>query len=308
MATNTWNGMTFTNIARRGISALEQALIPMQGFSFDLSADVAPQGSIVSTRIVPAATAPTDLVDDESNSYATVVDNVSTTAVTVTLDPHPVTGFGLSDTEAQQIGAGVWSDTLARLVETHGRAIGNAVLNSLFALITNSNYSTAGLVTAASAFDADDVADLRNVAVTAGWDMGANPVLVLNPDYYAALLKDNAIQDASASGSNGALTMGDLPRLSGFTVIEAPTLPGNSENLVGYIAQPDCMAIAMRGVDTQSRDDFLGYEIVQESPTGAVMTASASFNRATRNVDYVFEALYGVAKAQAGSLKRITSA
>jgi hypothetical protein len=300
--------MTFTNILREGISALEQALIPMQGFSMDMSSGVAEQGTVVSTRIVPAATAPTDLVDDESGSYASVVDAQTTTAVTVTLDPHPVTGFGLSDTEAQQIGAGVWSDTLTRLVQTHGRAIGNAVLNSLFALITNANYSTAAFTGAASTFDADDVADLRNTAVTAGWDMNARPVLVLNPDYYAALLKDNAIQDASASGSNAALTMGDLPTLSGFSVIEAPTLPSNSENLVGYIAQPDCMAIAMRGVDTQSRNDFLGYEIGQQSPTGAVMTASASFNRATRTVDYIFEALYGVVKAQAGSLKRITSA
>jgi len=305
---NTWAGMTFTNIARRGISTLEKMLIPMAGFSLDLSADVAPQGKIVSTRIVPAATAPTDLVDDESGSYASVVDNQVTTAVTVTLDPHPVTGFGLTDTEAQEIGAGVWSDTLGRLVDTHARAIGNAVLNSLFALITNSNYGAAALTTAASAFDADDVADLRNTAVTAGYDMNANPVLVLNPDYYAALLKDNAIQDASASGSNAALTLGGLPLLSGFGVIEAPTLPSNSENLVGYIAEPSAMAIAMRGVDTQSRGDFLGYEIVQNNPTGAVLTASASFNRATRTVDYVFEALYGVKKAQGAALKRIVSA
>ena len=305
---NTWAGMYHTNIARQGISTLEQVLIPMQGFSLDLSADMAPQGKVVNTRIVPAATAPTDLVDDESGSYASVVDDQTTTTVAVTLDPHPVTGFALTDTEAQEIAAGVWSDTAMRMVTSHSRAIGNAVLNSLFALITNANYGAAALVSAASAFDADDVADLRNVAVTAGFNMDENPVLVLNPDYYAALLKDNAIQDASASGSNAALTLGDLPTLSGFTVIEAPTLPGNSENLVGYIAQPDCMAIAMRGVDTQSRNDFLGYEISQQSPTGAVMTASASFNRATRNVDYIFEALYGVVKAQAGSLKRITSA
>ena len=41
MATNTFNGMTFTNILNKGISALEQALIPMQGFTMDMSAGLA---------------------------------------------------------------------------------------------------------------------------------------------------------------------------------------------------------------------------------------------------------------------------
>jgi hypothetical protein len=305
---NAWNGMTFTNIARMGISTLEKALIPMQGFSLDLSSEIMQQGNAVSTRIVPAATAPTDLVDDESGSYASVVDDQTTTAVTVTLDPHPVTGFALTDTEAQEIAAGVWSDTSSRLVKTHTRAIANAVLNSLFSLITNANYGAAAFTGAASTFDADDVADLRNTAVTAGFDMGSNPVLVLNPDYYAALLKDNAIQDASASGTNAPLTLGDLPTLSGFTVVEAPTLPGNSENLVGYIAEPSAMCIAMRGVDTQSRGDFLDFQILQTPTVGAVMTYSAIFNRSTRKVDHVFEALYGVKKAQGAALKRIVSA
>jgi len=305
---NTWNGMLHTNISRMGISTLEKMLIPMQGFSMDLSADLARQGKVVETRIVPAATAPTDLVDDESGSYASVVDDQTTTTVQVTLDPHPVTGFALTDTEAQEIDAGVWNDTSARLVRTHARAIGNAVLNSLFALITNANYGAAAFTGAASTFDADDVADLRKTAVNAGWDMNENPVLVLNPDYYAALLKDNAIQDASASGSNAALTLGDLPKLSGFTVVEAPTLPDNSENLVGYIARPDSMCIAMRGVQTQANNEFQHFEVGQQSPTGAVMTYSAIFNRTYRRIDHVFEALYGVKKAQGASLKRIVSA
>jgi hypothetical protein len=305
---NTWAGMLHTNIAREGISTLEQVLIPMQGFSMDLSSNLSRQGKVVDTRIVPAATAPTDLVDDESGSYASVVDDQTTTTVQVTLDPHPVTGFALTDTEAQEIDAGVWSDTSMRMVRSHSRAIGNAVLNSLFALVTNANYGAAAFTGAASAFDADDVADLRKTAVNAGWDMSERPVLVLNPDYYAALLKDNAIQDASASGSNAALTLGDLPTLSGFTVIESPTLPDNSENLVGYISRPDAMAIAMRGVETQANNDFQHYEVTQNSPTGAVLTYSAIFNRTYRRIDHVFEALYGVKKAQGASLKRIVSA
>jgi hypothetical protein len=93
---NTFNGMTADNVAQEGISTLEKALVPMSGFTLDLSSDIMEQGTTVSTRIVPAATAATDLVDDESNSYAAVIDNQTTNAVQVTLDPHPVTGFAFS--------------------------------------------------------------------------------------------------------------------------------------------------------------------------------------------------------------------
>jgi hypothetical protein len=255
---------------------------------------------------VPAATAATDLVDDESGSYAAVTDDQTTTAVQVTLDPHPVSGFHLTDGQAQEIAAGVWSDTNKRLVNTHVRGIAEDILGTLFALVTNANYSTAALTTSAANFDADDVADLRVVAINAGMDP-EDMVMVLNPDYYAALLKDNAISDYSASQSD-ALRTGELPRLSGFKVIEAPTLPSNSENLTGFIATPDAAAIAMRGVDTQDRGQFLSYNILQDDVVGAVMTYSALWTPTYRRVEHVFEALYGVKKANGGALKRIVSA
>ena len=305
---NTWAGMTFTNIAQLGITTLEKALVPLAGFTTDLSADIKDQGTIVNTRIVPAAAASQDLVDTLSGSYATAAQDTTTVSVPVTLDPHPVTGFYLTDTQAQEIGNGVWSDTAARLVKSAVRGIAEDVLDSVFALITNSNYSTAAFVGAASTFDDDDMVDLRQAAVEAGFTMADNPVCVLNPDYYGALLKDNAIRDTSSSGTSAPLTVGELPKLKNFAMIEAPTLPGNSENLVGFIAEPSAIAIAMRGVETQSPGDFLHFEILQGPVTGVVMTYSVMFNRTTRRIDHVFEALYGVAKAQAAALKRMTSA
>ena len=304
---NAWNGMTADNIARLSIATLEKSLVPLAVFATDLSTDIQDQGTTVSTRVVPAATASTDLVDAESGSYATVTDDQSTTAVQVTLDPHPVTGFHLTDSEAQSIAAGVWSSTSEKLVKTHVRGIAEDVLDSAFALILNANYGAASLTSSAANFDSDDVADLRAVAVAAGWDM-EDAWLVLNPDYYAALLKDNAISDFSSSQSD-ALRSGKLPRLSSFKVIEAPTLPGNSQNLTGFIATTGGVAVAMRGVDIQDRSSFLHYEIMQGDVVGAVITYSAVYTATTtRRVDHIFEALYGVKVAQAACIKRIVSA
>ena len=304
---NTWAGMTADNISQKSIATLEEALVPMAGFTLDMSTDAVEQGTTVSTRIVPAATAATDLVDDESGSYESVVDDQATTQVQVTLDPHPVNGFALTDSEAQNIAAGVWSSVSELLVATYTRSIAKEVLDDVFGLITAANFGAAALTTAAWNFDSDSVADLRQAAREAGWDMNSRPVLVVNPAYYNALCKDDSIKNWSASQSE-ALRTGQLPNLYGFDVIEAPTLPGNSENLVGFIALPSAIAVAMRGVQTQSPDKFESYDIVQDDTVGAVLPISSIWTPKYRRTEWVFETLFGVAKANASALKRITSA
>jgi hypothetical protein len=304
---NTLNGMIADNIAIEGISTLEKSLIPMTAFSMDLSKDVAEQGTTVSTRIVPAAAASTDIEDDESGDYSGVVDNQTTTARQITLDPHPANGFAFSDLEMQRIAAGVMNDTLQRMIRTHVRGIAEDVLDTLFALVTNANYGAAGLISTAANFDEEDVADLRTVADNAGWPQGEG-TMVLNATFYNALVKSGAIADYSASQSD-ALRTGVLPTLSGFTIIKAPTLPTNSENLAGFIALPDAALIAMRGVDSQSRGAFEEYRIMQSPVVGATITYSAVYmSQSTRKTDHIFEALYGVQLGQAASLKRITTA
>jgi len=309
---NTFNGMTADNIARLGITTLEKALVPMSAFTLNLSPDIQDQGTTVSTRIVPAAAAPTDLVNDESGSYSSVVDDQTTTAVQVILDQHPVSGFALTDSEAQEIAAGVWRDTGERLVKSYARGIANDILNDIFNLVTVANFGAAVLTTAAANFDADDVADLREEAVNAGFSMDDEPALLLTPAYFSALLKGTDVKDFSASQLD-ALRTGNLPRLSGFKIIEAPTFPPvggtpETENAVGFIAMPDAIAIAMRGVDTQDRRRFISYEVMESEVVGAILTVSSLWTEAKRQVETIFETRHGVKKAQGASLKIIASA
>lgn len=302
---NTWNGMISDNIAQMGLSTLEKRLVPIAGFSLDLSTDILTQGNTVSTRIVPAAASTVDIANDKSGAYDDIVSGKTTTSVQVTLNQQPANGFYLTDKQAQEIAMGVWSDTSQRLVTSHVRGIADNVLKKAFELVTNSNYGAASKTVSAANFDEDDVADLRKTAVDAGMDPD-DMVLVLNPDYYTALLKSAAIKDYSASQSD-ALRSGELPRLNGFRVIEAPTLPDNSENLVGFAAQSDAMCIAMRGVDTQDRGQFLSYQILQDDSVGSVLTYSALWTPKYRQVEHIFEAYFGVQKANENALLRITS-
>ena len=302
---NTWNGMTFTNIAREGFDALLQALVPLTAFTRDFSTDV-PQGTKVQSRIVAASTAD-DLTSDHSGDYSEAAKDSTTTQIEVTLNKRPVDGFNLTDTEAQNIGAGVWSDTAQRIVRTKAYSVAKSYLDDVFGLITDSNYGSAKVTTSAATFDVDDVVKLRQEAVSAGWlHSPENSVMVLNPALYAALLKDGDIKNYSSSQSD-ALRSGELPRLAGFRVIEAPTLPGNNENLVGFTAQVDCIAVALRAVQSQASGDFEAFEILQDDVTGVVMTYAAWFDRNYRKMNHSFELFGGASKANGDALHRIVS-
>jgi len=306
---NTITGMTFENVARLGIKAFADKLIPISAFTLDLSADAQDQGTVVKTRIVPAAGTVGDLTDTHTGVYTDAIDDQVMTEVSVTLDAQPVIGFAFTDAEANQISSGVMSDTAGKLVMQAARGIANSVLDTCFAAV-DTTYSAGVSAVTAGAFDSDDVADLRGYCVTTGcWDFGAgDEKLVLSSAYFTSLLKDNAIQDRSASGID-ALVSGNIARCCGFQVIEAPSLAGAAaSNTTGFAAKPEGMAIAMRAVKTQAQNDFLAYRVVSHDPTGLVLTYKSWFDRTYHKVNHTFETLWGRADGHINGIIRITSA
>ena len=144
---NTWNGMTFTNIARTGFRAFNSRLISLGVFTTDFSSDLAEQGTVVNTRIVPVQGAAVDLqtgTSDTGNREDTaVIGDQTTTAVAVTLNQQPIRGFAITDEEAGAIGRGVWQDTRNKLITQTAYQVADSVVNYCFNLITNANFSTA---------------------------------------------------------------------------------------------------------------------------------------------------------------------
>lgn len=316
---NTWNGMTFTNIARAGFAAFNKKLTPLSGFTTDLSTELKDQGEAVSTRIVPVSDAAVSLSTATGSGggggdreHSNVVKDITTTAVTVTLNQDPISGFALTDEEAAKIGSGVWSDTKSKLITQKAYAVANHMLNYIFNLITNANFSGAIFTGAASGFDIDDVVDIAtSLKGTSGWDLDKPTWLVLNSTYIGALKKDNAIQDMSASGIP-VIGTGKIYKLDQFTVVEAPTLPPSggtpeSEHLVGFVCQPPAIAIAQRVVRAQATDKLEAFEVMVDPVTGASLVYRAWYKPGTGKIFHTFETLYGASTAQTEALKRIVS-
>jgi len=307
---NTWGGMTYTNIVQTAIRAFSSKLIALKAFTLDLEPTRATQGEVIGTRVVPAASAASDLHDTHSGSRAAAAGDITTTAVTVTLNQNPIEGFHLTDEEAAKIGDGVWEDTKDGLIETTAHSVAESMLNYVFNLITNANFSTIVHTGAASAFDLDDVVDIRTTLKKAGWPMQRTK-LVLDADYVGALQKDNAIQDRSASGIPVAET-GELPRVNGLPLLEAETLPPSggtpeSENLTGFVCTPSCMAIAARVIEPQAPDKLEWFEVIVEPETGLPIVYRAWYDPDEGKILHTFELWYGASVAYSTALQRIRS-
>lgn len=305
MSNTLYNAATL--IGQTAINVFSKALVPLRAFTLDLSPDVAAEGSAVQSRIIPAAGTVGDLVSDHSGSYSDTVADQTATSVAVTLNKHPVESFALTDKEVAAANKGALMDSTVKMVENHVWAIANNVLNTVYAAIDTTFTAAVSAVPAAS-FDLDDMIDLRTYCTgTGGWNMnGAS--FVATSSYYGALLKDNAIQDKSASGMNIAID-GTVEMCAGFKVFEAPTLAAVAANNTGAFAcKPGAFAIAMRAIQTQAPGEFAHYEVLQDPVSGVILLYSVWFDRTYRRMVHTFETLWGFADGYTTALYRVTSA
>lgn len=304
---NTFNGMSFTNIAQQGLSVFSKRLMGLGIFTRDFSPDVAKQGTIVSTRIVPASTAP---VAKSTIAYndATIIAGETTTAVSVTLNRHYVVGFELTDKEMDEIGAGVMADTKDRIIELKVNALADEMLTYVFGLIVSSSYSNAMDAVDPAVCDNDNVIDWRTTLAKDHFPV-QDTNLVLNPDYIGALLKDAKISQQYSSGLSAIVDgAGAIARLGGMKVYEAVTLPTNSQNLGGFACTPDALAVAMRPIHAHGNVPTEYHEIITDPVTGAVMNYYGWRDSSYRRWIHNFEILYGAIKANDDALYRIPTA
>jgi len=305
---NTLAGVSHDNIARIGLDAFADALVSLRGFTTDYSTDVT-QGSTVSTRIVPVAGTVGDLNDTHSGDYNDAIDDQVLTQVQVTLGSDPVIGFGFTDQEVVQMNSGVYSDTVQRLIKHHAYAVANNILDTVWAAVdTDFTAGVSGVL--AADFGADEMFDARADFVANAGSMNESPVCVLNPSYYSALGKDGAIQDNSKS-QLATLQSGEIPRVAGFDILEAPSLPGAAVNdTVGFCALPSAMAIAMRGISAgpEVENDLVAFEVMRDDVTGVILVYSSWVERNKRKLNHAFQCQFGIANGVTSSLRRITSA
>lgn len=291
---NTLGGVNLAVIAQKTLKTLMVEMLPVRAFTTLFSDQVANVGESVTTRV---ATQPS--IQDFTSAPSAA--NVTTTAKTITLNNYKGVRIGFTDMEVSKASI----DLTNVFVNPIANTICNAVMDSVFALVTNANYSTAGTISTSSNFDADDVADAAQVLSTANVPK-VGRFMILAPTYFAALAKDSAIQASYAYGGSEAIRENRIPRVHGFDIYEYNDIPSNSENLVGCYGSPEGLLVAARVPAVPA--NFPGeVETATDPDTGLTVQVRRWYSADDRQLYYESGIIYGVAAGVTANLKRITS-
>ena len=291
-----------TNLQNNVISqsALEQftsILAPLQAFSTSFNDEASQKGKTINITTLSNTTSAADF----AGTYASQNTTYGTT--TITLSGHKFVTWHVTDTESSQSSA----VELQRFGYQKGGDLAKAVYQDILSAVTNANYGAAGFVGAASTFDADDVADLRGSAIAQNLPID-QCALVLDSTYFTSLLKDNNLNPAMTYGDSDVIRDGRIPSLFGLGYLyESTALPGNAENLVGFLAHPSAMAVAMRYLAPINSKEYISARRLYDETSGMVLGYREFYDASTGTQTAVLEAVYGYSVALGGSIIRMTS-
>jgi hypothetical protein len=290
------SAVNITRIAQLTLDALVTQGVPLRAFLTDFSGEFEAEGETVTARF------PGALVTQDMNSTK-APGNTALTPVPITLNNFRGVVMGFKDTERTFTDV----DLAAEFVEPAVSALVDYVIEDVLKLVTTANGYTHAVTLTSAQFDADAVADLAEEFSTRKIPTTRRALLV-KPKYKGSLVKDNAIQNASASGSTGAIVENRIPRVHGFDVIEYNgTIPDNGEDLEGVAVHPQALCLAARGVVHPPAGTWYGkIRDIIEPTTGLPLQIREYYDGS--QLVYELAVLFGAAKGMPAKLTRIKSA
>lgn len=197
-----------------------------------------------------------------------------------------------------------------RLGRLKGEKLALDILADIFSVVTLANFGTAIFVGAASAFDVDDVIDIKTALTQAKW-VGSRGIIV-DPTYTGGLAKDMVTQGGVATFARDALGAPlTFPTLCGFSFAESNIIPANGENLVGMVSHGGGAGVLTAFSPIQPAPAVLAnltrYEVVTDEASGISLEYRSWGDPDTDTEKHTIEANYGYNVGDPAALKRMTS-
>jgi len=289
-------------ITQRALDLVQEQFPWLRGITTDFSAEAVAYGQSVLTRVLtpPAAT-------DYSTSTGYASSDITATDKTVAINAHKAVQVALT--------ANDMSGTRRTLIEEEAEAmqysIGKTLADAVGGLFTAAAYTneTVCLLANFTRAIAINMITALNVRKTPRF----RRTMVLNADFYGALLKDAGIISLALAESWGAAGTGKVPNVAGAEVFEWADLPAlGADNNQGFVCSPDAVIIAARLPNdyTLSAVGVPQTAIVEPvtNPHTGLSVLLTRFCDHKLGVSYGRAAwMYGVAAAQVASLQRVVT-
>jgi hypothetical protein len=223
-------------ITQRALDLVQEEYLWLRSITTDFSAESVAYGQGVLTRIL---TPPT--VTDYSTSTGYATSDITATDKTVTINAHKAVQVALT--------ANDMSGTKRSLIEEEAEAmqysIGKSLADAVGALFTAAVYTNETVCLLANF--------TRAIAINMITELNKRKTprfrrsLVLNADFYGALLKDAGIISLALAESWGAAGTGRVPNVAGAAAFEWADLPAlGGDNNQGFVCSPDAAVLAVR--------------------------------------------------------------
>ena len=307
---NTYTNINDTKVMEDAVKALNHGLTRQNVFTMDVGSSPAEKAATIYVPVVTARTAGT---------YSTTYEdgNTSVVSASVTVSTHVFSSWHVTEAQAAVTRVKTFEASAIECAYALAAYVQNTVFNAVTASNFGNTANTDKKVVAAADFDADALADLRNICVkTNKWrelSPGYLGGMLLDGAYITNLLKDPALRDISASGDSAILRQAKLGNKYGIDIYEnnviAGSTPGSgSENLVGFICQPSALAVAVRPIQPLDDRSYAFTDIATDPESGVSMTYKRWVNTATGDLWGTFAVIMGVGVVDANRLVRIVSA
>ena len=231
----TWTNFSLPFFADKALEGLVNTLVPLRAFSFSATNEPVQRGKTALVPLIGAVTATTF-----ANSYA--ICGGSASVITVTINRHRIASIGQDDLTAADASKGMLSD----FAYQQGAGLAVAVLQDIWSLLTTANFAN---ITSISS-TALGIAELRagRKALSKNKVPVSPRAFVFDSDPYDTLLGISNFIQVNLSGSNETLREGRISRALGADIYETNALPGTN-SVMGFIAHPSAVAVAMRYLD-----------------------------------------------------------
>lgn len=264
-------------------------------------------GQEVSVPLVTAVAA----ADYDRAAGGYVASDSTDTNASVTVDQHKHVTREITVEEAFTFGENV----LDRQAELDANTIGNAMVQALTGLVKNNAIPTATqqTVKAVGSFDSSAVIDI-NTALDDRDVTDVGRFGVLNSSYHGALRKDPSVVSANINPGSTAVQSGKITTVDGVDFIKFPGLPGNSENLTGFVSAQDGLAIAtiipaldkLAGFADIPKDAYI--EVITEPESGLQILLVEKMDSDLGVVTRSYRIMFGVGIGNALNVQKIASA
>lgn len=238
-----WGTLAGTLVTQRTLELLKFTFPALTAFTTDFSAEPVTFNQTVMTRTIAI---PSVVSYNTSTGWSDSTPD--TNDVPVVLDAHRGVQIGINEN--------VLASTVRRLFDelapAQAYALGKDMVDALYTRITDANFTHNRVSTLAN-FDRADVVDIATDLNLLGVPIGPNMrTLLLYSTYFGQLQKDTAIVQLAAfqrpeiitgQQQNGAAL---AINVSSFNVYDAPNLPTNNGNVVGFAGSKSALCIVTR--------------------------------------------------------------